>query len=269
MLVLDGLADALPASTVTSATASVVSAAGSVHTMPSSPATSVSESQRDGGDSDGDGEDDATVTVSALDDVFGSTPPTHDDASAALSQSPAAAEGRGHTATTDPSDIPFVRRQHVTEGYRAGIITAKQAHLQRGFDEGYPFGAKLGLRAGVVKGVLEGLLRSGGSVGDDERLRRDVLAAKLRAEEELEVSRVFAAAADAVAPAGAGGGAPAPPAPPHLALHEAGDQVVMRWEDTVNAFLARAAAVGKHGQSAAPPARKPNKTQASDASLQF
>lgn len=226
-------------------------------------------------------------TVSALDDIFGSSPSDggHDEllkednpsmhgsasmgAGAAVdvdvtdgTTAPTATAGAGAGSSAhaqdftfptqhEPSDLPSVRRQHVTNGYRAGIILAKQEHLQRGFDEGYPFGAKLGLRAGIVKGVLEGLMKSR---IEDPQIRKTVIDLKHRAEEELEVSKVFAKAAAAVAPGAseetaaaaavsavaAGDKAYEPPAP-HVILDEIGDQVITEWEDTINGLLAQVA----------------------------
>ncbi|KIX06173.1 uncharacterized protein Z518_04147 [Rhinocladiella mackenziei CBS 650.93] len=54
------------------------------------------------------------------------------------------------------SDIPTLRRQHMTAGYREGLSVGKAQVIQRGFDEGYPFGMEIGLRVGTVLGVLEG-----------------------------------------------------------------------------------------------------------------
>jgi hypothetical protein len=56
------------------------------------------------------------------------------------------------------SDLPTLRRQHMTSGYREGLAIGKAQVMQRGFDEGYPFGVDLGLRIGIVLGVLEGAL---------------------------------------------------------------------------------------------------------------
>src|SRR5438034_4243974 len=62
------------------------------------------------------------------------------------------------TLANEPSELPVLRRQHVTAGYRDGISIAKSEHVQRGFDVGFPVGAVLGIRAGVVLGILEGLV---------------------------------------------------------------------------------------------------------------
>lgn len=102
----------------------------------------------------------------SLDDIFGSSPPegiqAHHSGQHTQSQS------QDHLST-DPSDLPALRRQHVTAGYRDGVSNSKGEHVQEGFDAGFPVGAQLGMRAGTILGILEGLARgleerSGGSV---------------------------------------------------------------------------------------------------------
>ncbi|KAI1629187.1 hypothetical protein EDD37DRAFT_40146 [Exophiala viscosa] len=56
------------------------------------------------------------------------------------------------------SDVPSVRRQHMTDGYREGLAVGKANVMQAGFDAGYPFGVEVGLRAGTVLGALEGVI---------------------------------------------------------------------------------------------------------------
>ncbi|PYH68873.1 Yae1 family protein [Aspergillus vadensis CBS 113365] len=88
--------------------------------------------------------------MSTLDDIFGSSPP------------PTTHHSHPHppsTTTTEPSDLPSLRRQHVTAGYRDGISASKTSHVQAGFDAGFPIGAQLGMRAGTILGILEGVLR--------------------------------------------------------------------------------------------------------------
>ncbi|PLB52567.1 hypothetical protein P170DRAFT_453898 [Aspergillus steynii IBT 23096] len=85
-----------------------------------------------------------------LDDIFGSSPP-HEP-----SHAPAPKDS---TPSVEPSELPFLRRQHVTAGYREGISTSKGEHVQEGFDAGFPVGAQLGMRAGTVLGILEGVMR--------------------------------------------------------------------------------------------------------------
>lgn len=77
------------------------------------------------------------------------------------------------------SDLPTLRRQHVTSGYREGLAIGKAQVMQRGFDDGYPFGTELGLRIGAVLGVLEGMLvtfkkasSTSGSLGTAQTVRR-------------------------------------------------------------------------------------------------
>ncbi|CAI7611700.1 unnamed protein product [Penicillium viridicatum] len=90
----------------------------------------------------------------SLDDIFGSSPPHESTLTAPL---PSTANPL--TQSTEPSDLPSLRRQHVTAGYRDGTSASKGAHVQEGFDGGFPVGAQLGMRAGTVLGIMEGLLR--------------------------------------------------------------------------------------------------------------
>ncbi|KAE8372635.1 hypothetical protein BDV26DRAFT_273807 [Aspergillus bertholletiae] len=87
------------------------------------------------------------INNNSLDDIFGSSPP-HDTPT--------------HTTATsqpEPSELPYLRRQHVTAGYRDGVSASKTEHVQSGFDAGFPIGAQLGMRAGTIIGILEGVLR--------------------------------------------------------------------------------------------------------------
>lgn len=49
-----------------------------------------------------------------------------------------------------------LQRAHVTQGYIDGITQAKEAGLQKGFDEGFPHGATLGCRVGRILALLHG-----------------------------------------------------------------------------------------------------------------
>ncbi|PTU21823.1 hypothetical protein P175DRAFT_0477415 [Aspergillus ochraceoroseus IBT 24754] len=91
----------------------------------------------------------------SLDDIFGSSPPHADHDNGMTGSSTETRADR----TPEPSELPSLRRQHVTAGYRDGISTSKGEHVQRGFDAGFPIGAQLGMRAGTVLGILEGVLR--------------------------------------------------------------------------------------------------------------
>lgn len=86
---------------------------------------------------------------SSLDDIFGSSPPQPE-------QRPPQAPAH---STVEPSELPSLRRQHVTAGYRDGISASKSDHVQHGFDAGFPVGAQLGMRAGTILGIIEGVLK--------------------------------------------------------------------------------------------------------------
>ncbi|KAF4771443.1 hypothetical protein HAV15_004408 [Penicillium sp. str.  len=92
--------------------------------------------------------------ANSLDDIFGSSPPHERTLTAPLPSTV-----NPLTQSTEPSDLPSLRRQHVTAGYRDGTSASKGAHVQEGFDGGFPVGAQLGMRAGTVLGIMEGLLR--------------------------------------------------------------------------------------------------------------
>jgi len=85
-----------------------------------------------------------------LDDVWGS-----DDNETTSHSTPHTSSSTAH-----PSDIPRLRQEHTTAGYRDGISTAKGTSVQAGFDEGFGLGATIGLRAGELAGVLEGLVNA-------------------------------------------------------------------------------------------------------------
>ncbi|CAL5866052.1 uncharacterized protein PFLUO_LOCUS259 [Penicillium psychrofluorescens] len=87
----------------------------------------------------------------SLDDIFGSSPPPE-------RRDERVWNNPDSNATAEPSDLPSLRRQHVTAGYRDGVSASKSEHVQRGFDAGFPVGAQLGMRAGTVLGILEGIL---------------------------------------------------------------------------------------------------------------
>lgn len=89
----------------------------------------------------------------SLDDIFGSSPPHETAHPIALPSNPSPSN------PAEPSELPSLRRQHVTAGYRDGISASKGEHVQAGFDAGFPVGAQLGMRAGTVLGILEGVLR--------------------------------------------------------------------------------------------------------------
>ncbi|KAJ5210849.1 hypothetical protein N7491_010660 [Penicillium cf. griseofulvum] len=108
----------------------------SAESTPPSPATTMSTHTQP----------DNPAVDNSLDDIFGSSPPHETIATI-------------NPTTSEPSDLPSLRRQHVTAGYRDGTSASKGAHVQEGFDGGFPVGAQLGMRAGTVLGIMEGLLR--------------------------------------------------------------------------------------------------------------
>ncbi|KAJ5820314.1 Essential protein Yae1 N-terminal [Penicillium riverlandense] len=110
----------------------------STPSTPPSPATTMTSAQSDAVDN-------------SLDDIFGSSPPRE------RREEPVRNNADSNT-TAEPSDLPSLRRQHVTAGYRDGVSASKSEHVQRGFDAGFPVGAQLGMRAGTILGILEGIL---------------------------------------------------------------------------------------------------------------
>ncbi|KAJ9641338.1 Essential protein Yae1, N terminal [Coniosporium tulheliwenetii] len=84
-----------------------------------------------------------------FDDIFGSSP----EASPTLH-----AFESVPTPQAQVSDIPALRRAHVTSGYRDGIAASKSQCVQEGFDEGFALGAVIGSKVGWILGVLEGLV---------------------------------------------------------------------------------------------------------------
>ena len=58
------------------------------------------------------------------------------------------------------SELPTVKRQHMTDGYREGLSIGKAIVMQNGFDAGYPIGMAIALRVGKILGCIEGVLAS-------------------------------------------------------------------------------------------------------------
>lgn len=96
----------------------------------------------------------------SLDDIFGSAPPSPTFPSVS---SPRSHPSEPANYSTEPSEIPRLRSEHSTAGYRDGLSIAKGKHVQDGFDEGFSLGAVLGLRVGEILGVLEGILGAFGN----------------------------------------------------------------------------------------------------------
>ena len=110
-------------------------------------------------------------------DIWASDSPPHQQASSA--------------PTPELSDLPSLRRQHITSGYREGLSVGKAKVIQSAFDQGYPVGMSLGLRVGMILGALEGLLATPSVRGDEREKNRveDVLDSARR---ELDVKNLLA-----------------------------------------------------------------------------
>jgi hypothetical protein len=122
----------------------------------------------------------------SLDDVFGSAP-----ASPILSGSEPQSHHSGFVAAAGLSEIPRLRSEHSTAGYRDGLTAAKASTIQAGFDEGYSLGAVIGSRVGAVLGILAGLCIAVGKTElGPERDR--MLALLERGSMELRTEFVFA-----------------------------------------------------------------------------
>ena len=94
------------------------------------------------------------------------------------------------------SDLPAVRRQHMTAGYREGLSDSKAKSMQGGFDQGYPIGFVLGIRVGRILGVLEGFLAAFAKdpAGTPEELSRLYRSAK----KELAIDQLLRGLGDEV-----------------------------------------------------------------------
>lgn len=113
------------------------------------------------------------TATKVLDDIFSSSP------------------NNGHHSTTHMapaeeslSDLPALRRQHVTAGYREGLSIAKAKTIQAGFDAGYPLGVELGLTVGRVFGILEAIIAATEKSGREPDKLKTLL---VRAKRELTV----------------------------------------------------------------------------------
>jgi hypothetical protein len=118
-----------------------------------------------------------------LDDIWGSSPSS--------STSETFLSDANHIRN-EPSDIPRLRSEHSTSGYRDGLSTAKNTTIQEGFDEGYSLGAVMGLEVGIVLGLLEGIynaVRSSEGHNELEQKRTSNLLETAR--RELRTEEVF------------------------------------------------------------------------------
>lgn len=126
-----------------------------------------------------------------LDDVFGSAP-SSPTLSPSLNVGGSDRNYGGGAGNTEHSDVPRLRRIHVTQGYREGIAVSKEEHIQAGFDEGFSLGGEIGIRAGWCLGVLEGIHQALARTdsGDNEPVKciRDTYA---EAKEELVLEKLL------------------------------------------------------------------------------
>ena len=204
------------------AMASAHTDSSSAHSAPPSPATTMS-AQTDAAH---------PAVDNSLDDIFGSSPETE-----------ARSELRASQPTNEPSDLPSLRRQHVTAGYRDGVATSKGQNVQEGFDAGFPVGAQLGMRAGTILGILEGITRgvedrsvvkkpargtkeeSGAELESRRATREQVLKLYTDAVSSLDVQAVFTG--DTETESGEAGETA------EAQLGRKGDRVVSKWEARV------------------------------------
>ncbi|RAK74030.1 Yae1 family protein [Aspergillus fijiensis CBS 313.89] len=198
-----------------------------------------------------------------LDDIFGSSPP-HD------AHNHNHHHNHHHTPApaTEPSDLPSLRRQHVTAGYRDGLAAAKSTQVQSGFDAGFPVGAQLGMRVGTILGILEGAIRGleeparkgvrkdsplqagegGGATATAtatataeetpprERKRAELLGLYRRAVRELDIRKVFGGVVSAEElPGQAGTGKQTEL--PETKLARKAEEVISAWERRVQVAL--------------------------------
>ncbi|OJJ44248.1 hypothetical protein ASPZODRAFT_71843 [Penicilliopsis zonata CBS 506.65] len=200
------------------------------------------------------------VHQDTLDDIFGSSPPRGDgiindqDGGQGL---PREQQQAALSGNVEPSDLPSLRRQHVTAGYRDGVAESKGQHIQAGFDAGYAVGARLGMRAGTVIGILEGIVR--GYDGKNGTIRKQQpgtagestatteAAKKTRQEKREEILRRYRAAVRELDMHAVFAGSDTPTAAPlqgdeksekpEVQLGARGDAVVAKWETQVNVPL--------------------------------
>lgn len=96
------------------------------------------------------------------------------------------------------SDLPTVKRQHMTDGYREGLTVGKAKVMQQGFDDGYPIGTAIALRVGRVLGVLEGYLASKSTTLGTTAEQSSLKKVHDKAQEELACSALLKDMADDV-----------------------------------------------------------------------
>lgn len=86
------------------------------------------------------------------------------------------------------SDLPTIKRQHMTDGYREGLSIGKAKVMQSGFDLGYPIGANIAMRAGKVLGCIEGILAAK-NISDESKVAVGNLLSQ--AKDELAITALL------------------------------------------------------------------------------
>ena len=99
-------------------------------------------------------------------------------------------DNEGHGTEEMLSDLPSVKRQHMTDGYREGLSTSKAQVMQNGFDEGYPIGLQIAMRVGPILGVLEAYLACK-SIDTHPGTRERVQSAYKNALHALEITQLL------------------------------------------------------------------------------
>ena len=115
------------------------------------------------------------------------------------------------------SELPTVKRQHMTDGYREGLSIGKAKVMQNGFDAGYPVGMAIALRAGKILGCIEGFLASK-DIGEDAKVAARRLFEK--AKQELAIGILLKDISDQ-------------DAMQMTSVNTSIDTVLSRWEQTV------------------------------------
>jgi hypothetical protein len=132
--------------------------------------------------------DQAIAPSDLNDDIFGSAPSSPN----LIARDGTAAESDIHLGS-EHSDIPRLRRIHVTNGYREGLAASKESHVQAGFDEGFSLGGEIGTVIGWCLGVLEGILAALARSGREAELAAAEQVERMlrQAKEDLRVEKVL------------------------------------------------------------------------------
>jgi len=132
------------------------------------------------------------------------------------------------------SDLPTIRRQHMTDGYREGLAVGKAKVIQEGFDQGYPIGVEIGLRVGSILGILEGYLSSK-SISLVPEMKEGVQKVYTQAQSELAIPQLLKGLDDETVAA-------AKIIPTHI------EAVLQPWESLVHGILQTRNATPRQGQ---------------------